>query len=195
MVDQFTQDTCNNRTDQWGGSIENRSRFALEVAKAVSAAIGPERTGIRLSPYSEYQAMRMADPVPPFTYLINKLSGLKLAYLHMTTPRVNGPIDVKEPVEKMDWAVAAWGNVSPVVLAGGYRADTAQDEVDNKFPGYDVLIAFGRLFISTPDLPFRVQSGVALSKYDRSTFYTPFSDKGYTDYAFSSEWQQAQSRL
>src|ERR1700760_2952453 len=130
MVDQFTQDTCNNRTDQWGGSIENRSRFALEVAKAVSAAVGPSRTGIRLSPFSAYQGMRMADPLPQFTYLIKNLASLKLAYLHMTTPRVQGAVDVKDPVEKMDWAVEAWENVSPVILAGGFRSNTAMTEVD-----------------------------------------------------------------
>lgn len=195
MVDQFTQVTCNNRTDQWGGSIENRSRFALEVAKAVSAAIGPERTAIRLSPYGEYQAMKMKDLVPQYTHLISQLSELKLAYLHMTTPRVNGPIDVKNPVDNMGWAVAAWNGVSPVILAGGYTSDIAIDEVDNRFSEYDILIAFGRYFISTPDLPYRVQSNLKLTKYDRSTFYTPFSEKGYTDYVFSDEWMQSQSKL
>lgn len=90
LIDQFTQDTCNNRTDQWGGSIENRTRFALEVTKAVIKAVGKERTGIRLSPWAQFQGMRMADPVPTFTYLINKLSEMDLAFLHLVEPRVSG---------------------------------------------------------------------------------------------------------
>jgi NADPH2 dehydrogenase len=189
MVDQFTQDTCNDRTDQWGGSVENRARFGLEVAKAVSAAIGPSRTGIRLSPYSEFQAMRMADPVPQFMHLITRLSELGLAYLHMTTPRVQGAADVKGPVADMSWAVRAWGNGSPVILAGAYSPQTAVEEVDTVYPDRDVIIAFGRLFIANPDLPYRAKNSIEPNPYDRSTFYTPFSTAGYTDYPFSKEWE------
>jgi NADPH2 dehydrogenase len=198
MVDQFTQDTCNKRTDRWGGSIENRARFALEVAKACAEAVGRERVGIRLSPYSEYQAMRMADPVPQFTYLIQELSKLRLSYLHMTTPRVQGSSDVKDPTENMDWAVQAWGNVSPVILAGGYRIGTAKSDVDEKYKDYDICIAFGRWFLSTPDLPFRLKEGIELNRYNRGTFYTAMQKEGYTDYPFSSEWakvEKSQSRL
>lgn len=137
----------------------------------------------------------MADPIPQFTYLINHLSELKLAYLHMTTPRVQGSVDKPEAVENMDWAVAAWHKVSPLILAGAFRAQSAMDEVDKVFPDYDIMIAFGRFFISTPDLPFRIKSRIELNKYDRSTFYTPFSEKGFTDYPFSKEWEEAQARL
>jgi NADPH2 dehydrogenase len=198
MVDQFTQDTCNKREDRWGGSIENRARFALEVTKACVAAVGPERVGIRLSPYSEYQAMRMTDPEPQFTYLIKELSKLRLSYLHMTTPRVQGATDVKNPVENMDWAVKAWGNVSPVILAGGYRINTAKGDVDEKFKDYDICIAFGRYFISTPDLPFRLRTGVEVNRYDRGTFYAATKPEGYIDYPFSNQWKEVeknQSRL
>lgn len=90
LIDQFTQDTSNRRTDQWGGSVENRARFAVEVAKAVIQAVGAERVGIRLSPWSNFQGMRMADPVSQFSYLVQQLRALDLAYLHLVEPRVAG---------------------------------------------------------------------------------------------------------
>jgi NADPH2 dehydrogenase len=199
LVDQFTQSVSNRRTDAWGGSVERRARFALAVAKAVSDAVGRERTGIRLSPYSEFQSMRMppGELEEQFTYVIGKLADLRLAYLHLTTPRVQGPADVANPSEDLDWAVRAWRGVSPIVLAGGYRLDSAMADVDERYAGYEVCIAFGRWFISTPDLPFRLRKGIEINKYDRSSFYTRMSAKGYVDYPFSKEWeeQQGQPRL
>jgi NADPH2 dehydrogenase len=193
LVDQFTQTNTNERTDSWGGSIENRSRFAIEVAKAIIKNIGAERTAIRLSPYSEFQGMRMPTEEliqGQFTHLIGELKKLNLSYLHLTTPRVQGGIDVKNPKENMDWAVKAWGPTSPLVLAGAFRPDTAEAEVDDKFPGYEIIIAFGRLFISTPDLPYRIKKGIPLSRYERDTFYAAQSEKGYIDYPFSAEYLQ-----
>ena len=199
LVDQFTQSNSNRRTDGWGGSVEKRARFALEVARAVSAAVGAERTGIRLSPYSEFQGMRMpaGEVEEQFTHLISKLADLGLAYLHLTTPRVQGAADVANPSENLDWAVAAWRGVSPVVLAGGFRLESAMADVDERYAGYDVCVAFGRWYISTPDLPFRLREGIEINKYDRSTFYKRMSAKGYVDYPFSKEWeeQQGQARL
>lgn len=90
LIDQFTQDTSNQRTDAWGGSIEKRARFALEVSKAVIQAVGKERVGIRLSPWSNFQGMRMAEPVPQFSYLIQGLKKLNLSFLHLVEPRVAG---------------------------------------------------------------------------------------------------------
>lgn len=90
LIDQFNQDTCNRRTDQWGGSIENRARFCLEVARAVVQAVGKERVGIRLSPWARFQGMGMADPIPQFSYIIHNLRELDLAYLHLVEPRVSG---------------------------------------------------------------------------------------------------------
>lgn len=83
LIDQFTQDTCNKRTDAWGGSVEKRARFGMEVVEAVVEAIGADRTGIRLSPYSESQGMKMEDPKPGFSYLVEELKKLKSAYLHL----------------------------------------------------------------------------------------------------------------
>ncbi|KAF4539194.1 Nadh:flavin oxidoreductase nadh oxidase family protein [Lasiodiplodia theobromae] len=190
LVDQFTQDTCNKRTDAWGGSVENRSRFALEVCKAITAAIGPERVGIRLSPWASVQGMRMDDPVPQFTHLIAGLSQLKLAYLHLVEPRAFE--ENPSPEENLEFALKAWGKERPVILAGGYTPDLAVQAVE-RFKDYDVIIAFGRRFISTPDLVYRIKKGIEWEAYDRSTFYRGPAvernglEKGYIDYPFSKE--------
>jgi NADPH2 dehydrogenase len=107
LIDQFLQDVSNNRTDAWGGSVEKRARFGLEVTKAVVGAIGAERTGIRLSPYSPFQGMKMADPVPQFSYFVEHLKPLKLSYLHVVESRVSGNADV-ESTEKVDFLVCTF---------------------------------------------------------------------------------------
>ncbi|KAI0834526.1 NADH:flavin oxidoreductase/NADH oxidase family protein [Hypoxylon sp. FL0890] len=188
LVDQFIQDVSNQRTDRYGGSIENRARFALEIANAIVAAIGAERVGIRLSPWSTFQGMRMDDPVPQFTYLIKELKQLKLAYLHVVQSFVDENDADIEASKQIAFAVDAWENTSPVLIAGGFRSASAQRLVDNIFPDKDIAAVFGRYFISTPDLPFRVQKGLPLNTYDRNTFYTPEATKGYIDYPFSAEF-------
>jgi len=190
LIDQFTQDTCNKRTDSWGGSVENRARFGLEVAKAVTAAIGADKTGIRLSPYSTFQGMKMENPVPQFTYLAENLKALKLAYLHVVESRIAGNADV-EAAGNVDFLVDIWGKTSPVFVAGGFTANSSKDAVDNRYKGKDVAIVFGRYFISNPDLPFRIQKGIAFTPYDRDTFYVPKSQTGYTDFPFSEEFKEA----
>ncbi|KAK7730618.1 hypothetical protein SLS57_001448 [Botryosphaeria dothidea] len=194
LVDQFTQDTCNKRTDAWGGSIEKRSRFAIEVSKAVAAAIGPDRTGIRLSPWNTVQGMRMADPVPQFTYLIEQLTKLELGYLHLVEPRVHGVFDKNPPEsENLQFALKAWGKARPVLIAGGFTPELAVEAVEKKYAGYDVVVVFGRRFISTPDLPYRLKKGIEWEQYDRKTFYIDQTkgqslEKGYIDYPFSKEF-------
>ncbi|KAI1393141.1 FMN-linked oxidoreductase [Hypoxylon trugodes] len=196
LIDQFIQDVSNKRNDQYGGSIENRARFALEIANAVTGAIGSDRVGIRLSPWSQFQGMRMADPIPQFTYLIKELSKVKLAYLHvvqshdMLSSNPEASADFKAS-EQLSFAVKAWDNTSPVLIAGGYAPDTAKKLVDEVFKDNDVAVVFGRFFISTPDLPFRIKKGLPLAKYDRSTFYAAGSTKGYIDYPFSEDFAQA----
>lgn len=187
LIDQFTQDTCNARDDQWGGSVENRARFCLEISKAVVGAIGADKTAIRLSPYSTFQAMRMVHPIPQFTYLIQKLKELKLSYLHLVESRVSGNADV-ENTEKIDFAVAAWGNTSPILLAGGFRPDSARRAVEEEYTNFDIAIVFGRYFISNPDLPYRILNDRELAPYDRGTFYKIKSPDGYIDYPFSSDF-------
>ncbi|KAJ5641697.1 Aldolase-type TIM barrel [Penicillium lividum] len=192
LIDQFTQDTCNKRTDSWGGSVENRARFALEVTKAVAEAVGADRTGIRLSPFSIFQGMRMEDPVPQFTYLAEQLKSYKLAYAHVVEARIAGNAEI-EASEKLDFFFNAYEKASPVMVAGGYKPDSAREAVDAVYKDYDVLIAFGRSYITNPDLPFRVKSNVPLTPYDRDMFYRPKDPVGYIDYEFSAEFKAVQA--
>lgn len=189
LPDQFLQDVCNKRTDRWGGSIENRARFHLEVTKAVAAAVGAERVGMRLSPHSDFQGMRMADPLPTFEYLVAELRKFGLAYLHLVEGRISGQsdTDVREG-ETNTSLVRTWDNASPVLLAGGFTPQSAREVVDETYKDYDVVVVFGRHFIANPDLVFRIRNGVPLAKYDRPTFYMPKVPKGYIDYPFSQEF-------
>ncbi|EMC94206.1 hypothetical protein BAUCODRAFT_36680 [Baudoinia panamericana UAMH 10762] len=189
LPDQFTQDVSNRRTDKWGGSVENRARFTLEISKSIVKEIGAERTGIRLSPWSVFQGMRMEDPIPQFSYLIEELKKLKLAYLHLVESRIAGNADV-ETTEKINPFVDIWAGTSPILVAGGFKPDSARRAVDEEYTDKDIIIVFGRYFISTPDLVFRLQKGIELAPYDRDTFYKPKKPEGYIDYPFSDEWQK-----
>lgn len=189
LIDQFTQDVSNKRTDSYGGSIENRSKFGLEVAKAVVDAVGADKTGIRLSPWSSFQGMKMEEPIPQFSHLIKGLKELKLAYLHVVESRISGNADV-ESTEKVNFAIDIWGNTSPILIAGGFKPDSARRAVDDEYKGQNVAIVFGRYFISNPDLVYRIKHDIELVKYDRDTFYQPKSKNGYTDYPFSEQYQK-----
>ncbi|KIX98305.1 uncharacterized protein Z520_05606 [Fonsecaea multimorphosa CBS 102226] len=194
LIDQFTQDVCNVRTDEYGGSIPNRSRFGLEVARAVAAAVGAHRTGIRLSPFSTFQGMKMREPLPQFLNFMDGLKDLGLAYVHLVEARISGNADV-ETTENIKPLVTAWGNASPVLIAGGFTPASARRAVDEEYKDQDIAIVFGRHFISTPDLVFRIANNLPLTPYNRDTFYTPKSEVGYIDYPFSEEFVQAQGRL
>ena len=192
LLDQFLQDTCNKRTDRWGGSIENRARLHIEVTKAIAAAIGADKTAMRLSPYSDFQAMLMDGPEPTFAYLLDQLKPMGLAYLHLIEARISGNDDADCGGQKtVRWMVEQWGNATPVLLAGGFTPESARTAVDELYKDYDVSIVFGRHFVSNPDLVFRIRDGVALEEYDRSSFYTPGLAKGYTDYPFSHQFLSA----
>jgi NADPH2 dehydrogenase len=191
LPDQFLQDVINQRTDKWGGSIENRSRFHLEITKAVIAAVGKERVSVRLNPFTVFQpgGVRMKDPEPQFTHVIKELKALDIAFLDLTEPRVagTGPINgVYAAQGSLDYAIEAWGGDKPVLIAGGFTPEKAKEAAE-RYAGYQIVVAFGRLFISTPDLPFRVQKGIEPNPYDRPTFYTQ-GPKGYVDYPFSDEF-------
>lgn len=186
LVDQFLQDICNDREDGWGGSVEKRARFGLEVAEAISLAIGPERTGFRVSPYSPFQGMKMDDPVPQFTYLAKNLKKLNLAYLHIVESRISGATDVQS-TEQVDAFLDAWGNSGALILAGGFTTESAIYTL-KKYKDKNVAIAFGRHFVANPDLPFRISKALPFNEYNRDTFYVEQSPIGYTDYAFSPEF-------
>lgn len=194
LIDQFLQDVSNNRTDSWGGSIVNRARFGIEVAKAVVAAVGAERTGIRLSPFSEFQGMRMADPRPQFSYFAQELKKLKLAYIHVVESRIAGNADV-EQTDKVNFLVDVWDNQSPVLIAGGFRPSSARTLVDEEYKNKDVAVVFGRYFISNPDLVFRLKEGIEFTPYDREKFYNKKQEDGYTTWKFSKEFEAQAAKL
>jgi NADPH2 dehydrogenase len=183
LIDQFTQDTCNVRTDEYGGSIQRRSRFGFEVAAACCKAIGAQKVGFRISPFSSYQGMKMKDPLAQFSHLVTELKKLDLAYLHIIESRVINNVDC-EKLEGIEPLLEIWGSVSPVLVAGGFTPENARAAVDDEYKHYQVAVVFGRYFISNPDLVARIREGVELSKYDRSTFYAPMQREGYVDYPF-----------
>jgi NADPH2 dehydrogenase len=149
LIDQFLQDVSNKRTDDYGGSVENRARFALEVVDAVTSAIGAEKTAIRFSPWSPFQGMAMADPLPTFSYVLEQLKARHpdLAYIHLVEPRVSG--NVTRPEGEVDAHEsnaplrAIWAP-RPLISAGGFTREAALEAADTT----GSLIAFGRLFIS-----------------------------------------------
>ncbi|KAF8998420.1 hypothetical protein BDQ17DRAFT_1247767 [Cyathus striatus] len=196
LVDQFLQDVTNQRTDAYGGSIENRSRFALEIVGAVSKAIGADRVGIRLAPWSTFQEMRMKDPIPQFAHFVSTLKHAQpdLAYLHLIEPRIAGPDGDEHDTsnlhsgndsvaESNDFLRAIW-KPKALISAGGYIRESALIRAEEKGD----IIAFGRRFIANPDLVDRLENDIPLTKYNRDTFYIPAeapnAADGYVDYPF-----------
>ncbi|MDP3274791.1 MAG: alkene reductase [Deltaproteobacteria bacterium] len=175
LVDQFFSPNTNLRTDAWGGSVENRSKFALEVARRVTAAIGAERVGIRLSPHGVFNGITPWDTLAAdFAYLAKQLGALKLAYVHLVDHAAMGAPEVPGSTK----AAIASAFAGPMILSGGY--DRARADVDLA-EGKAQLIAFGRPFLSNPDLVARMRTGAELNAPDFGTFYTP-GEKGYNDY-------------
>ncbi|KAH6675297.1 hypothetical protein F5X68DRAFT_39973 [Plectosphaerella plurivora] len=191
LIDQFTQDVTNQRTDAWGGSVENRSRFATEVTRAVAEAVGPENVGVRLSPWNTWQGMKMAGDgcLHQFSHLIREIKTINPAYLHLVESRVINNEDT-EYGESLDFAFDIWKGQSPILVAGGFNAERARQAADVEYKAHDIIVVFGRYFLSTPDLVYRIRKGIPLNPYDRKTFYTPVQDEGYIDYAFSAEYLQ-----
>ncbi|KAH8925080.1 FMN-linked oxidoreductase [Atractiella rhizophila] len=184
LLDQFLQEVSNNRTDEYGGSIENRARIVKEVLAAVVSVVGVEKTAIRFSPYSSFGGM--ADSSKETAHLISflKENYSELSYIHLVTPRVDGNVDkAVGPSAKTNATFIelrrAWAPRA-LILAGGFNPAVAVKEVEEA-EGENLLIAFGRHFVSNPDLPRRVRDNHDLTKYNRDTFYTSGSE-GYVDY-------------
>ncbi|KAJ7493889.1 hypothetical protein FB451DRAFT_1122392 [Mycena latifolia] len=183
LLDQFLQDVSNKRTDAYGGNIPNRARFTLEVVDAIVAAVGAERTAIRLSPWNLAHDMGMSNPLPTFSYVVSTLAARHpaLAYLHLIEPRASGddtrPENSVGAHESNDKLRALWAP-RPLIRAGGFSRASALAAAE----GGD-MVAFGRLFISNPDLPTRLELDTPLTAYDRKTFYLVGNNtpKGYTD--------------
>ncbi|RFC33093.1 MAG: N-ethylmaleimide reductase [Candidatus Nitrotoga sp. MKT] len=175
LIDQFLNAASNHRTDRWGGSIENRIRFAVEVAKATAIAIGADHIGMRISPYGVFNGMA-ADVEMDALYecLIAELNSIGLAYIHIVDHSSQGAPEVS-PALKAKIRATFKGKY---IMSGGY--DLARANADLDLQRGD-LVAFGRPFISNPDLVEKLRNGSSLTAPDSNTFYTP-GEKGYTDY-------------
>lgn len=202
LVDQFTQDCVNTRQDSYGGSVENRARFALEIADAVSDEIGAEKLGFRLSPWSTFQGMKMHSEeaiLDQFTFLTQKLAERGLSYLHVVESRVINNVDT-EKKEGIEPFLRIWTKhtprpeASPILVAGGFSPESAKYAMDVEYKDFETAVVFGRHFIANPDLVFRVRHEVELNKYDRETFYVPEEEKGYIDYPFCGEYMRQGGR-
>ncbi|KAL7958056.1 hypothetical protein V8C34DRAFT_314449 [Trichoderma compactum] len=178
--DGFIQDVSNQRNDDYGSSIDERNRFALAVAKAAADAIGVDKVGFRISPFSTFQSMKMTDPHPQFSALVKRLKALNLAYLHVVESRIAGD-DAGEGTEKVDFMLDIWRDDAPFLIAGGWKPNDAQAAFEGQYKDRNVAIVFGRYFLATPDLPFRITRGLEPNEYNRDLFYAIKSKAGYID--------------
>jgi N-ethylmaleimide reductase len=185
LIEQFLQSRSNLRTDRYGGSIENRVRFLLEVTQAAIDVWGANRVGVRLSPYGVANGSGEPDPMPLYTHAIQQLNPLGLAYLHFIEPRSSGAGRAEVNWQNVPSAMVLfrpiWKGV--LVTAGGFTGEAAEAAIAQ---GHADAIAFGRIFISNPDLPRRLQLGFPLTPYNRATFYGG-DVAGYTDYPVYDE--------
>ncbi|MBP0003177.1 MAG: alkene reductase [Cyanobacteria bacterium SBC] len=180
LLDEFLQDGSNKRIDRYGGSIENRARFLMEVTDAVTDIWGGDRVGVRLSPSSTFMDMYDSDPEALFGYVGNALNDFDLAYLHVVEPRIKGDTTIEDDTPEIGVKFFRPIFKNPLITAGGYKRESGQAVLAS---GDADLVAYGRLFIANPDLPERFQHETELNKYDRSTFYTQ-GERGYIDYPF-----------
>ncbi|KAL7416478.1 hypothetical protein BDY24DRAFT_337123 [Mrakia frigida] len=186
LPDQFLQSVSNKRTDAYGGSLENRARFPLEIARAVTEAVGQERTGIRLSPWSSSQDQLEPQPKETFGFFTKALVSEfpKLAYVHFTEA-VNEKGLSEENLPSNDYVnILTSFPIEPSHADSFFSLSsdgfTRERAVTHGNRTGDVVV-FGRFFIANPDLPARIREGIEFAPYDRNTFYTP-GPVGYTDY-------------
>jgi len=175
LIEQFIRPNTNLRTDGYGGSIENRARFVLEVAEGVIGAIGKDKVGIRLSPFGVFNDMPLYDAMEAdYTYLAEQLNARGLVYIHLVDHSPMGAPPVPDVMK------AAFRKLfkRSLILSGGYDAERAESDLA---AGKCDLIAVGRPFLANPDLVDRWQTGAAVNAPDMATFYTP-GPVGYTDY-------------
>ncbi|OUR73179.1 alkene reductase [Methylophaga sp. 41_12_T18] len=174
LLDQFLKDGTNKRTDIYGGKIENRSRFVLDVTQAVTDVWGGDRVGIRISPTGTFNSMSDSNPQALYNYLVEKLNQFNLAYLHVVEELGLS----EESTDNFDFNALRSIFNSAYMANGGYTGDTAEQSLTNDRSDF---IAFGVPFISNPDLPERIRQGADLNEADPNTFYGGDA-KGYLDY-------------
>ncbi len=178
LIDQFLQDGSNQRTDEYGGSVENRARFLLEVVEAVSGVWGAERVGIKLSPSNTFYGMVDSNPQATFGYILEALNPKGLAYVHLMEPNQIDlqNRDVLNPVTPLFRPIYQ----GTLITNGNYTQETANTALNNSNAD---LVSFGKLFIANPDLPKRFKLKASLNEPDPRTFYGS-TEEGYTDYPF-----------
>ena len=174
LLDQFAKDGSNKRTDAYGGSIENRARLMIEVSKAVASAAGADRTGIRISPVTPANDVSDSNPQPLFDHIVDQLNALKLIYIHVIEGATGGPRDIAP----FDYDSLRKRFSGTYIANNGYDFKLATEVLDRNKAD---LIAFGKPFISNPDLVERLKLGAPLNDFDKATFYGGGA-KGYTDY-------------
>ncbi|KAI3770425.1 hypothetical protein L6452_01558 [Arctium lappa] len=179
IIEQFLKDQVNDRTDQYGGTLENRCRFALEVVEVVANEIGGDKVGIRLSTFADYMECGDSNPEALGLYMANALNKYNILYLHVIEPRIGQVSGESETTYSTLPMKKAFNGT--FISSGGYKRDDGNMAIANDNAD---LVAFGRLFLANPDLPKRFELDVNLNKYDRDTFYTQDPIVGYTDYPF-----------
>ncbi len=182
LIDQFLQDGSNQRTDRYGGSIENRARFLLEVVEAVTEVWGGNRVGIKLSPSNTFYGMYDSDPKATFSYVINALNNFNLAYIHLMEPNQIDLAnrDVINPVLPVFRSVYK----GKIITNGGYTKETGNQVLADEAAE---LVSYGKLFLANPDLPRRFELGAELNEPTPKTFYgrgDKDAENGYIDYPF-----------
>ncbi|EFJ28624.1 hypothetical protein SELMODRAFT_270843 [Selaginella moellendorffii] len=177
LIDQFLKDGVNDRTDEYGGSLENRCQFALEIVEAISKEIGSDRVGIRLSPFSNHSGCVDSNPQELGLYLIQALNSANLVYVHLVEPRVN--FGCPNDAHTLWPIVRAYKG--KVLIAGGYNREDGNEALRAEKAS---MVVYGRHFLANPDLVKRFKLKAPLNKYDRRTFYIQDPVVGYTDYPF-----------
>jgi N-ethylmaleimide reductase len=176
LLDQFLRDGSNRRTDDYGGSLENRIRLPLEVARAVMEEWDKKRVGYRLSPHFLYHGMSDSDPRETFSRCAEELNRIGTGYIHLIEP-VGGKLGITEPDAQLAPLIRAKFN-GTLILNGGYDAARGNAAIES---GLADLVSFGVLFLANPDLPERFMTGAYLNTADISTYYVG-EEKGYIDY-------------
>jgi N-ethylmaleimide reductase len=183
LIDQFLQDGSNKRTDEYGGSIENRARLLLRIVSALVSVWGGDRVAVRIGPSGTWNGMSDSNPLALFSHVAASLNPFRLAYLHIIEPRIGGSEVVREGQGAVASEHLRMIFEGKIIAAGGFEPDTAEAVVEQATAD---AVAFGRHFLANPDLPRRISEGLPLADYDRKTFYT-FGAHGYTDYPFYAE--------
>ncbi len=178
LIDQFLRDGSNHRTDAYGGSVENRLRFAKEVIEAVVAIAGPERTGIRISPVTPSGDAFDSDPQAVVSPLVDAIDAAKLVYVHVIEGATGGSRDNLP----FDYAALRARYHGAWIVNNGYTKETAAEAIES---GYADLVAFGKLFLANPDLVERFRTGAPFNELDKDHMYGGGAE-GYTDYPFLS---------